>query len=317
MVELLIVVIGIFLVIIASLCFILGFIYQKKGVTEGLPELKFEEGLISTLKTFTVFLKNRTWILGILIGLLGWFPYMIAIYLVGIVLVQPLTNIGLIFYVITATIILNEEVKRIEILSVILLAIAPIFFTLANISKVDFSLQEFQFGFLILMIILLSFSIFFYLISLKHKKRHIDGIFITFSGAILYSLSNILINIFTQALKVCQLNLFSFSGLSEIFFGIFWFDIPHFWLFFSFWGMIFFYIFGLILYQSGFQKVRTGFVCLIINSFSLFLSTIVGLFIFNQSFDNFLFFIIGMIIVGFCIATLSKFQAKLEKIENI
>jgi len=315
MIDFFTVFLGIILTIIASSCFSLGFILQKKGVSEGLPELDFEEGLSTSLKAFTEFLKNKTWISGILIGLIGWFPYIFAISLVGITFVQPLTNIGLIVFVISAIKILKEKIKLIEIISVILLILAPVFFTIAGISNVSFDLREFQFPFSLFLLLLASIAIICYFFSKKQINVQWDGILITFSGAIFYSISTIFTNVFTQALKIAQVDLISWFGWVEVVFGIFWFDLSHLWIFFGFWGMLIFYGIGLILSQSGFQKVRTLFVCLILNSVSLFLSTIAGLFIFNQTFSNIGFFLIGIGIITFSIITLSKFQAEFEQIE--
>ncbi|TFF88340.1 MAG: hypothetical protein EU549_03205 [Promethearchaeota archaeon] len=286
------------------------------GIQQGLPELNFGADLSNLIKTLIEFIKNKTWISGILLGLLGWFPYIIAVSMIGIVLVQPLTSLGLVIYVICAIKILNEKINIIELIAVILLTFAPIFLALAKISEIYINLVKFQISFFLFLSIMLIISITCFILSRKKKQDNfLNGILITFSGAILYSLGTIFTNILTQAIIDAEINIISWFGWTEILFGIFFFDFYHFWVFFGFWGMISCYIIGLIFYQSGFQKVKSLYVYLIINSVALIAPIIAGLFIFNQIFSNYIFFVIGIILIIFSTIFLTKFQAEMEDVE--
>ncbi|MHA1763097.1 MAG: hypothetical protein ACTSYC_04960, partial [Promethearchaeota archaeon] len=77
-INLITVVVGIILALITTFCFNLAIVFQKKGLSEGMRlgyEINFEKGLKNILKSFNGLLKNKFWLFGTILGVIGWFPY--------------------------------------------------------------------------------------------------------------------------------------------------------------------------------------------------------------------------------------------------
>ncbi len=312
MIDIFTIILGIVLALIATICFSMGFVFQKKGLMQGLPELAFNNGLKNLLYSFLEFFKNKIWIIGILLGIIGWVPFIIAVSLVGILVVQPMTSLGLIIFLISSVRILDEKVRKIEIYSAILLGIAPIVIAFSKISQIKIDLYGFVVPFLIFFITSIILSLVFYLIAKLKANTPLEGIFLTITGVILNAIGTIFTNIFTQAYNDANISIISPFGWAEILFGIFWFDIYHIWVCISLWGMGVFFLLGVLFYQIGFQKAKASIVYLIINSLSIIIPILVGLFIFKQRFENLYFFIIALGLIIFGVFNLSKFQARLE-----
>ncbi len=289
--------IGIVLALIATFCFSMGFVCQKKGLTQGLPELEFQNGVKNLLISFSEFFKNKIWITG----------------LVGILVVQPITSLGLIIFLVSSVRILNEKISRMEILTAILLGIAPIFIAFSAISRINFNLYEFIIPFGIFFLISLGIALGFFFLAKLKEGTALEGIFLTITGVIINAFGTVFTNIFTQAYSDANISIFSLFGWAEIVFGIFWFDNYHIWVCISLYGMGLFFLLGLIFYQSGFQRAKASIVYLIINSLSIIIPIMAGIFVFKQTFEfPFFFFIaLGIILIG--IFNLSKFQAQIEE----
>jgi hypothetical protein len=312
MVEIGTIILGISLALIATFCFNLAFILQKKGLTQGLPEINFEEGIKSVFKSFVAFFQNKTWITGFILGILGWFPYIISTGLVGILVVQPLMSLGLIILVIAAHRVLREKVTILEIIAIILLGIVPILVTSAGISDVNINLYSFVGHLIIFLGITLSIGFLCFIISKRKRKTPSEALFILFAGGIFYAFGLIFTNILAQAIADSHVFLLYFW---EILFGIFWLDYYHLWLFLGFWGMVISNIISITFYQSAFQKGKALIMYPILNSFILIIPILAGLFVFNQGFMNYPLFFIAIFIVLMSNISLSKFQAKIETIE--
>lgn len=313
MVDILTVIMGIFLALIATFCFNLAIVFQKKGLIE-CPEIKFEEGIVSVLKSFREFFKNKMWILGFFLGIIGWVPYIFALGTIGILAVQPIMSVGLIVFVIAANRILGERISLFEYISIGMLIIAPILIMFAGITEVRFDLHQFVIPFLIFLVISISISCLCFLIS-KHKRgTQLEGLFIMFTGGILFALGGIFTNILVQAFIDAEINLLSPFGWAEVLFGVFWFDYSHLWVFIGFWGMVFCNVISVVFYQSAFQKGKAVLMFPILNSFALIIPIIAGIFVFRQSFNNYYLFIISVIILLIATLLLSKFQAAMETI---
>lgn len=313
MIDILSIILGIILGLIASFCFSMGFVCQKKGLMQGLPELEFQNGLKNLLYSFLEFFKNKIWITGFLLGFLGWIPYLIAVSLVGIIVVQPLTSLGLLIFLVSSVKLLGEKIKKMEIFTAILLGIAPLLITFSAISRIHFNLYEFLIPFLIFFGVSMGLALFFFFSSKLKEGTPLEGIFLTLTGVIINAFGTIFTNIFTQAYSDANISILSFFGWAEILFGIFWFDIYHIWLCISLYGMGIFFLLGLIFYQSGFQRAKASTVYLIINSLSIVIPLIAGVYVFNQSFEYPLLFLIAMGIILFGVINLSKYQARIEE----
>ncbi|MBY8983117.1 MAG: hypothetical protein KGD57_09225 [Candidatus Lokiarchaeota archaeon] len=305
-------IIGILLAILASFCFSLGFVFQKKGLLQGLPKINFDNDIKNIIKSFYEFFKNKIWITGFLLGILGWFPFIIAVSYVGIIIVQPITSLGLIIFLISSIKLLNEEISKLEVFTAAILLFAPILIALSNVTNIYFDLFDFLIPFLIFFVISIIISIMCFYLSKVKKDSSLEGVLLTIIGVILSSIGASFTNIFTQALSDANIDLVSLFGWVEIVFGIFWFETYHIWLFCSFWGLIIFFMLGILFYQSGFQRGKASVIYLIINSFSIIIPIIVGLAIFQQTLENYYLFFIALGIIIFSVLNLSKFQAKLE-----
>ncbi|MGV9173666.1 MAG: DMT family transporter, partial [Promethearchaeia archaeon] len=276
---------GLILALIATFCYAIGFVLQKMGLLQGLPKLQFDSGIKTTIKSFLKFFENKTWLLGLTLGIIGWVPYMIAISLVGVVVVQPITGVGLIVSLIASHILLKEKIALLEVISAGLLMIAPVLITFAEVTDVYINLHEFLFPFLFYFAISIISSLICFLIAKKMvENERVEAVFLTLTGVILNANAIIFTNIMSQAISDANINLFSWFGWAEILFGIFWFDYYHLWAFISLWGLGIFFLIGFIFYQSGFQKGKASTMYLIINSLSIIIPIIVGIFIFNQRF---------------------------------
>ncbi len=130
MVDIITVLTGIGLVLIALLCFNFAIILQKMGLKEG-PEITFDKGIKGILKSFKEIIKNKWWALGAVLGVVAWFPYIMSIGLVGLMVSLPINSLGIIIMVIAANRLLGEIVKWYEFLAIIILALSPILIVLA------------------------------------------------------------------------------------------------------------------------------------------------------------------------------------------
>ncbi|TFF90505.1 MAG: hypothetical protein EU548_02685 [Promethearchaeota archaeon] len=312
MVDLLTTILGITIALIATTCFNLGIILQKRGLRE-CRDIKIEEGVRSIVAVFKELCKNKPWFIGTALGIIGMIPYAIAMGMVGIVVVQPIMSVGLIIFFVSAIKILKEKVTYFEVIPIILLISVPLFIGLAQISDPYIDLYEFVIPFFVFFFIMLALSAISYYFSQRKRGTRMEGIFIMFIGAIFYSLGAFFTNILTQAL--IDSNIF-IPFFWEIIFGIFWFEYAHLWAFLGFWGLAIFNVASVIFIQSALQRSKAVFIVPIQNSITFIVPIIAGLFVFNQRFTNNIFFIITIIIVLISTIILSKYEASIQNSDN-
>jgi hypothetical protein len=310
MVDFITTILGIMISLIATSCFNIGIILQKIGLKE-CREIKIEEGVKSLITVFKELAKDRAWLIGTLLGILGMIPYAIAMGLVGIVVVQPIMSVGLIIFFISAIKVLKEKVTYFEVIPIILLISVPFFIGLAQISDPYIDLFRFVVPFIIFFLIMSVIAFMSYLISKQKRGTKIEGIFIMFIGTIFYSLGAVFTNILAQAVIDSKMFIPFFW---EIVFGIFWFEYYHLWAFIGFWGLAVFNVASVIFIQSALQRSKAIFIIPIQNSITFIIPIIAGLLVFNQSFKNNLFFIITIIIVLISTIILSKYEASIQNI---
>lgn len=311
MIDILTTILGIITAIFATFCFNLGMVLQKKGLKE-CSEIKIEEGMRSILKSFKEFCKNKHWLLGTTLGLIGFIPYVIAMGMVGILVVQPVSTIGLIIFVISAIRILDEKITLFEIISIGILVISPILIGFAIISDINIAFSEVFIPYIIFFSVIILSCVGSYLLSKRERGKKLEGFFLMIIGSLLFSLGATFTNILAQAFK--DANIFPLF-FWEILFGIFWLDPLHVWLFFGFWGMIIFNLTSIIFFQSALQKKKAVVVVPIHNAIILIVPILAGLFVFNQKFENLILFLISIFLILISIISLSKFQAEIESIE--
>ena len=316
-VDLVTAIIGITLALITTFCFNLGIVYQKKGLKEAKVkgiEIKTGDGFINLVKTFIKLFKIKSWLIGAILGVGGWFPYIISIGMVGVLVTEPVMATGFIFFVPAAIKILKEKVGVIEYIAIGMLTISPILIGLAGISDVDLDLYEFVPSFIIFLVV--SLSICFISLTMAKKKRgkSSEGLFIMFGGAILFALGGSATNVLAQAL--IQAGDFQWYTIFQLPFGIFWFIFAGnyivLWVFLGFWMMAIFNLSSLPYYQSGFQKGKILIMYPILDSIALLLPIIAGLFVFRQTFSNIYLFSVAIIFSVVATIVLSKYQAAVE-----
>ncbi|MBY9015490.1 MAG: hypothetical protein KGD68_07345 [Candidatus Lokiarchaeota archaeon] len=312
-------IVGIVLALITTFCFNIGIVYQKRGLKEAAIrgiEIKTEEGFIKVVKTFMKLFKIRSWLIGAILGVAGWFPYIISIGLVGVLVTEPVMATGFIFFVFAAIKLLNERVGIIEYIAIGILTVSPILIGLAGISDVELDLYEFVPSLIIFLTVSLSLSIISLTVARKKRGKSSEGLFIMFGGAILFALGGSATNILAQALIQTGEG-FQWYTLFQLPFGIFWFifggNYAHLWVFLGFWMMAIFNLSSLPYYQGGFQKGKILIMYPILDSIALLFPILAGIFVFKQSFANFPLFFISLLFTVFATIILSKYQVAFEE----
>ncbi|MHA1132543.1 MAG: hypothetical protein ACTSQQ_17280, partial [Candidatus Helarchaeota archaeon] len=120
-------IIGVILGIIAGLMFSYGAVLQKKAVDK-MPDIK-----LSDYKTITPLLKNRTWVIGVVVGTMGGIPYILSQLYIGLGYTQLLIATGLILLAYMASKMLHEPLGLVEYAGIGLILLGSIFLGLANL----------------------------------------------------------------------------------------------------------------------------------------------------------------------------------------
>lgn len=123
-------VLGIILAVITSLLWNIAPIIQK----EALSEMEEIDAKNPMKHTRALFAKPR-WVLGFLMALVGGLTYLFATQLAGIVVIQPLMNIGLIALVYLSSKRLDEKIDLQAVVGIILLIVTPVFIALGGVSE--------------------------------------------------------------------------------------------------------------------------------------------------------------------------------------
>jgi hypothetical protein len=301
---------GIILALITTICFNLAMVFQKKGLNNA-PEINIEGGVKGIVQSFKGLFKNKWWFLGLILGFLGWFPYIVSISMVGVLVTEPVMATGFIVFVIAAVKMLNEKVSLYEYAAIGMLTFSPILIGFAGISGVTFDMYAFILPLVIFLGITLSISFVAFIMSKKTRGSSVEPLYLMLCGGILFALGGTFTNILGQAFIFTGIE-FSWYILFEIVFGIFWWDYGHLLVFIGFWGMVTLNLSSLTFYQSAMQKGKATIMYPILDTLALIVPITAGLLVFKQTFENpFLFWLaIGFAMIGSLI--LSRFQAKIE-----
>jgi hypothetical protein len=124
------VVIGILLAIITSLLWNVAPIIQKEALAE-MDEIDAKNPLKHTRQLFS---KPR-WVAGMLMALLGGVTYMIATQMAGIVVIQPLMNVGLVVLAILSTRRLGERIDLAAGIGIVLMILTPVFIAFGQVTE--------------------------------------------------------------------------------------------------------------------------------------------------------------------------------------
>jgi uncharacterized membrane protein len=156
---------GIGLALLATTLFSISPILQK-GALDQMQDL-MTGGIRSSVK---VMFRNRKWLAGFVLGLIGGFPYAMAVSMIGITVVEPLNNAGFIILVAAAVRYLHEKLRPIEIAAIILLMVMPVCLGLADVSQPrnDITMPSVQMVLLVVTIGLLAITGGLYFLARKH-----------------------------------------------------------------------------------------------------------------------------------------------------
>lgn len=124
------VVIGILLAIVTSLLWNVAPIIQKEALAE-MDEIDAKNPLKHTRQLFS---KPR-WVAGMLMALLGGITYMIATQMAGIVVIQPLMNVGLVILAILSTRRLGERIDLAAGIGIVLMILTPVFIAFGAVTE--------------------------------------------------------------------------------------------------------------------------------------------------------------------------------------
>ncbi|MHA1230312.1 MAG: DMT family transporter [Candidatus Helarchaeota archaeon] len=263
-------IIGIILGIIGAAINNFGIVLQKRQINIRLDKqikLNDKQNAKTKAKNHKSYFKDFLWILGILMQSILYLPFIIiALNYIGITLLQPLSASGIIFLVLGLIFLLNEKLKRYEIVGVLLLICGTIFVSLGNIVG-DVLLNDLLKTSTLIKLwiylgIILFLSIVFLLLSFKFKNvsQQFLGLFIGNS----YAIVSISMQVFTCSI----LDILNENAILPLILGSV--------------GAIIFTIFGIAGSQKAFKKGQAiniiPFVQLTVNLFPI----IVGVFIFNQ-----------------------------------
>jgi hypothetical protein len=89
----------------------------------------------TALKNTKVLFTNKQWVAGFLLAILGGIAYIFATEMAGIVVVQPLMNVGLIVLAILANRRLGEVIDTTAIIGIILLICTPVFIAFGGVTE--------------------------------------------------------------------------------------------------------------------------------------------------------------------------------------
>lgn len=213
---------GVIFAILSGVATNMGTVLQKKVVNE----IPSDSKLMGTL------IRNKLWVIGLLLGfVVGAIFYMIAQSFIGPALIPGFMNSGLIILVIGSLYILNEELRKKELVGIVIMIIAIFLLGLSRFSIDINSANILDMSFLIrLSIFTLLLSIFSVLFEILQRSLEIwRGVFLALFSGNMFALSNLWISIlvgtigkiFTGNFLMGELFLFLFSTIILILSNIF------------------------------------------------------------------------------------------------
>jgi len=286
---------GIFTSVMGGLLFSIGIILQKKAVIE-MPEIK-----LNNVNSMLEMVKNRTWLLGVGLALIGGIPYIITQALIGVALTQPMIlGIQLAFTVLFAIKMLDEKIESKEIFGFILLLSSPVFLALGTVTPPNVNLLSINFliSFLWFIIPTLSLLIFFFImVKLKKTNDAVVGIAYAVISGIFFAMGAIFMQFGVEIIKGEYFQLFII-------------------------GIVFILVMFLgnttatLIQNLAFQRGKIGIAIAVQSTFSLILAIYGGILIFNQLILFPFFYILGIIIILISNIILIQFQTRIEKIDT-
>lgn len=128
---------GILFALAATVLFNLAPIVQKDAL-DRMGEISFARP-VDSLK---MMVRSGRWLFGVSLGILGAFPYIIALTWAGPAVVQPLISFGYIVLVLAARRILNERLSIPAWIAIFFMIVMPVFIYYSSVSNVDLDLSD-------------------------------------------------------------------------------------------------------------------------------------------------------------------------------
>ncbi|MFW9921616.1 MAG: DMT family transporter, partial [Candidatus Thorarchaeota archaeon] len=273
--------------IITSLLWNIAPVIQKEAL-ETMEKIEAAGAAKHTRGLFT----NKRWTTGFLMSLLGGITYLVATQLAGIVVVQPLMNVGLIALVILSSRRLGEAIDAQAIAGIALLILTPVFIAFGGVTEpVLFEDYLPIVSFCALLIIGIG-------IMIPSSRR------IPLLWAPITSFLQALASIFTQWFT---LSLFGEEDLVQGFIAGF---IP-----LVLMGA-FTFAAGVYAVSIGLQKNPAARFNAIVGTVSMFAVILGGTIIYSQAMSNALFYGIGLVFGVIGVILLSKYQEHTEEIDS-
>ncbi len=275
------VLLGILLAIVTSLMWNIAPIIQKEALST-MEDIEVSGALKQTRALF----KNKRWLAGFAISLLGGLTYLLATQMAGIVVVQPLMNVGLIALVILSHRRLHEEIDAKAIIGVIMLILTPVFIAFGGVTE-PMMFTSYDGILLYTIILLIGVGI-----MVPATRR------VSILWAPITSLLQALASQYTQWFT---LSLFAGTNIIEGFTNAL---IPLILL------GIFTFAAGVYTISIGLQRNPAARFNAITGTISMFAVIFGGLYIYSQSMTNILFYGLGLACGIIGVILLSRFQDK-------
>ncbi|TFG11369.1 hypothetical protein EU537_12630 [Candidatus Thorarchaeota archaeon] len=272
---------GILLAIMTSLMWNIAPIIQKEALST-MENIEVSGALKQTGALF----KNKRWLAGFAISLLGGLTYLLATQMAGIVVVQPLMNVGLIALVILSHRRLDEEIDAKAIIGVIMLILTPVFIAFGGVTEpIMFASYDGILFYTVILLIAVS--------TMVPATRRLS---------ILWApITSFLQALASQYTQWFTLSLFAGTDIIEGFINAL---IPLILL------GIFTFAAGVYTISIGLQRNPAARFNAITGTISMFAVIFGGLYIFGQSLNNTLLYALGLVCGIIGVILLSRFQDK-------
>jgi uncharacterized membrane protein len=278
-------VIAVILALVSTILFNIAPILQKEAV-DTMEKIEAK----NFIKSIFIMFKNKKWLLGTILSVIGGIPYIIALNLGGITIVQPLINFGFIVMVIFANKRLGEKLDIWGKIGIALMIIMPLFIAFGQVTEPIMYTEPSRMYLYTLVVAILALACHGIAKKIKIFWAPVCGLW--FSLGALY----------TQAL-IKSLDFSGFDVLLESLFGA-WISLI---------GVSVFNFLGMFLGQIGLQKnVASQYnpINQTLNNISAFLG---GIIIFSQIIQSPIMYLIGFILGILGVFALAKYNVDDKK----
>ncbi len=281
------VLLGLLLAIVTSLLWNVAPVVQKEAL-EGMEKINASGATKHTRKLFS----NKRWTIGFSMSILGGLTYLFATQLAGIVIVQPLMNVGLIALVILSSRRLGEAIDIQAMVGIILLVLTPVFIAFGGVTEPTI-FSDFLAITIFSILLLIGIAI-----MIPASKR------VPILWAPITSFLQALASIFTQWFT---LSLFGGSNVIDGFIN----------------GLVPLILMGIFTFAAGVYAVSIGLqknpaarFNAIVGTVSMFAVIVGGSIIYSQVMTNAIFYGIGLVCGVIGVILLSKYQEGTEEITD-